>query len=137
MKALTIIILSAAVLTIGGCGLSLWPDDFTLCSGGGASVQDSNAIADANFMLQKADLWDVADGVINMGITIAALFSGAAGIKIAAGLKTARDKSKALKEIIEANELFKKSCPDAVKEFKNAQSETQSDTTRMIVAQMK
>lgn len=131
MKTLQIIILSAAVLAISGCGLSLYSSDISQVP------QDSNSIADVNDMPQKVDLWDVADGVIYMGITIAALFSGAAGIRIAAGLKAARDKSKALKEIIEANELFKKSNPESAKNFKAAQSQTQSDTTRIIVAQMK
>ena len=131
MKTLQIIILSAAVLAIGGCGLSLYSSDVSQWP------QDSNSIAGANDMPQKVDLWDVADGVIDIGIGIAALFSGAAGIRIAAGLKTARDKSKALKEIIEANELFKKNNPESAKNFKAAQSQTQSDTTKVIVAGMK
>jgi hypothetical protein len=131
MKALKIIILSAAVLAVAGCGMSLYSGDVS------QMPQDSNSIADANTMPQKADLWDVANGAIDIGITIAAMFSGAAGLRIAAGLKTARDKSKALKEIIEANELFKKSNPESANNFKTAQSQTQSDTTRQIVAQMK
>jgi hypothetical protein len=58
------------------------------------------------------------------------------GIRATQFLKQARDKSKALKEIIEGNELFKEANPLQASVFKDAQKD-QSAETRKIVTEMK
>ena len=59
-----------------------------------------------------------------MGIGIAALFGGVYGVRAAGFLKQAKEKSSALREIIEGNELFKKgnvqswnACDDSIAEL--------------------
>jgi len=92
-----------------------------------------SALAEAR---QRPDAWDVADGVIDLGIGIAALFGGVYGVRAARFLKEARVKSKALREIITGNELFKHQHADSAQAFKAAHKD-QSPQTRQLVAQMK
>jgi len=86
--------------------------------------------------IERPDVWQMADGAIDMGIALAGLLGGAYGVRITQFLKQARDKSKALKEIIEGNELFKQTNPASVQAFKDAQKE-QSTQTRKIVTEVK
>jgi hypothetical protein len=85
---------------------------------------------------QRPDVWDVADGAIDLGIGIAALFGGVYGVKVTRFLKEARVKSKALREIISGNELFKRQHADSAPAFKEAHR-NQSPQTRQLVAQAK
>jgi hypothetical protein len=78
----------------------------------------------------------MADGAIELGIGIAALFGGVYGVKVAGFLKKARTRSKALREIIEGNEIFKRANTDQLNSFKAAHN-IQSPATRQIVAQIK
>lgn len=91
------------------------------------------ALAEAR---QRLDAWDVADGVMDLGIGVAALFGGVYGVKVARFLKEARVKSKALREIIAGNEFFKHQHADSAQAFKLAHKD-QSPQTRQLVAQMK
>jgi hypothetical protein len=91
------------------------------------------ALAEAR---QRLDVWDVADGAIDLGIAVAALFGGVYGVKVARFLKEARVKSKALREIISGNELFKRQHADSAQAFKEAHR-NQSPQTRQLVVQMK
>jgi hypothetical protein len=85
---------------------------------------------------ERPDIWQAADSLFELAIGISALFGGVFGTKIVQFLKDAQTKSKALKEIIEGNELFKKQNQSSVEAFKQAQ-QNQSPQTRQIVAEMK
>jgi hypothetical protein len=84
----------------------------------------------------RPDPWQLADSMLKLGIGISALLGGVYGTRAVRFLKDARDKSKALKEIIAGNELFKKENASSAAAFKQAQS-TQSAPTRQLVTQMK
>ncbi|AQQ72088.1 hypothetical protein SMSP2_02468 [Limihaloglobus sulfuriphilus] len=73
---------------------------------------------------------------LDMAALIAAVVGGAAGLKISAAIKTARDKAAAVREIITGNEIFKAANPQAADAFKRAQA-IQSPQTRTIVTQLK
>ena len=85
---------------------------------------------------QRPDAWQVADNVFELAIGICALLGGVYGTRAVRFLKQAREKSKALAEIIEGNELFKKQHGEAASAFKEAHKD-QSPQTRQIVAQVK
>lgn len=115
------------------------PDEFPPADAAEAILAESNQQL-AGLALAKArrrpDAWDVADGVMDLGIGIAALFGGVYGVKVARFLKEARVKSKALGEIITGNELFKREHADSAQDFKAAHKD-QSPQTRQLVTQVK
>ena len=86
--------------------------------------------------VERPDAWQLADNVFELAIGISALLGGVYGTRAVRYLKEARAKSKALKEIIEGNELFKKQNESYTSTFKKAHKD-QSPQTRQIVAQMK
>jgi hypothetical protein len=86
--------------------------------------------------LQKPDVWTLADSAMELGLALAGFLGGAYGIRIAGYLKRARDKSKALKEVIDGNELFKQLWPEQADRFKDAQQK-QSPQTKQLVTQLK
>ncbi len=92
-----------------------------------------NAISDSQ---NKPDVWEVADGVMEVGIALAGLLGGAYGIKAAAFLTMARRKSKALQEIVTGNEVFKQISQSSIEDFKQAHK-AQSQETKKIVAEIK
>jgi hypothetical protein len=71
-----------------------------------------------------------------LGIGVCALLGGVYGTRAVRLLREARTKSKALKEIIAGNELFKKEQKAHAATFKEAHKD-QSLQTRRIVAEMK
>jgi hypothetical protein len=85
---------------------------------------------------QRPDVWTVADSSLELGIAIAGLFGGAGAIRLAKFLQDAKAKSNALKEIVLANEIFKKTNPDSADAFKDAHAK-QSPLTKQIVTEMK
>jgi hypothetical protein len=85
---------------------------------------------------ERPDTWQVADSVLELAIGVCALFGGVYGTRVVRFLRDAQTKSKALKEIIEGNELFKKQNESSVAAFKQAQ-QNQSPQTRQIVAEIK
>ncbi len=85
---------------------------------------------------ERPDAWQVADSALELAIGVCALFGGVYGTRAVQFLREAQTKSKALKEIVEGNELFKKQNESAVAAFKQAQ-QNQSPATRQIVAEMK
>jgi len=91
------------------------------------------AIADSEI---RPSPWDVADAGLELGIGIFAILGGVYGTKAAKFLKDARTKSKALKEIITGNELFKNANQKQAEVFKQAHA-NQSPETRQLVTQMK
>jgi hypothetical protein len=82
---------------------------------------------------ERPDIWELTDSTLELGIAIAALLGGIYGTRAIVFLKEARDKSKALKEIIEGNELFKKTNSQQASSFKDAHKK-QSPSTRQIIA---
>ena len=85
---------------------------------------------------RRPDAWVLTDAAMELGIGVAGLLGGVYGLRIATFLKQAKDKSRALKEIIEGNELFKQLCPTAETDFKQAHA-NQSAVTRTLVTEMK
>jgi hypothetical protein len=85
---------------------------------------------------QRPDSWDIADSTLELGIAIAGLFGGAYATQIIRFLQEAKAKSNALKEIVLANEIFKKTNPDSAEAFKDAQR-NQSPLTKQIVTEIK
>lgn len=104
----------------------------------------ASALANAEPIMHQAmadaatagDVWAVADALLDLGIGAAGVLGGALGLKLVTFLRQARDKAKALQEIVQGNELFKRRRPDAAADFKQAQAH-QSPQTRQIVAQTK
>jgi hypothetical protein len=86
--------------------------------------------------VERPDAWQLADSMFELAIGISALLGGVYGTRAVRFLKEARTKSKALKEIIEGNELFKKQSAEYTSAFKEAHRK-QSGETRQIVAQIK
>jgi hypothetical protein len=85
---------------------------------------------------ERPDAWQLADNALELGIGIAALLGGVYGTRAARFLKEARGKSKALKEIIEGNELFKSQHGESADAFMDAH-QSQSAETRKLVAEIK
>jgi len=102
-------------------------------------------LAQSNFALarqvlsesaERPDAWQLADSAFELAIGVCALLGGVYGTRAVSFLREAQTKSKALKEIIEGNELFKSKNPQSTTAFKDAQK-NQSPQTRQIVAEMK
>ena len=85
---------------------------------------------------QRPDVWDVTGGLLELGIAVAGIIGGAYGIKAGQFLMRAREKSKALREIIEGNELLKQTSTETAAAFKQAHK-AQSPQTRELVAKIK
>lgn len=85
---------------------------------------------------QRPDVWMLADSAMELGVALAGLVGGVYGIRVAGYLKTAREKSKALKEVVQGNELFKQLYPEQSERFKEAQQK-QSPATKQLVAAAK
>ena len=105
----------------------------------GEILSEENAALTTNARvsaMQRPDPWDVADHLLELGIAMAGVLGGVYGAKAAAALKTTRQKSTALREVVRGNEIFKSGNPTFTEDFKQAQA-GQSETTRQLVAQMK
>ncbi len=85
---------------------------------------------------QRPDAWETADAIFELGIGVAGVLGGAWGLRIGQLLRRAREKSRALEEIVAGNELFKRQNAAAAEAFKQAQA-SQSPTTRRLVAELK
>jgi len=109
------------------------------------SESSQDVLAESNFKLtrtalqqraERPDAWEVADSMLELGIGICALLGGVYGTRAVGFLRQTKTKSKALKEIITGNELFKKQNVSSASAFKQAH-QNQSAPTRQIVAEMK
>jgi len=67
---------------------------------------------------------------------VAGIIGGAYGLRVSRFLRRAREKSNALREIIEGNELLRKTNAKTAAAFKQAHK-AQSPTTRRIVSETK
>lgn len=88
------------------------------------------------------DVFNAVDGWLALGVSVASLFTGAGAIKATKAIQTAREKSKALREIIVGNELLQAKLKAAgnlgsLDLFKASQNAAQTDSTRLIVANQK
>jgi hypothetical protein len=97
-----------------------------------------SAHADAAKRPTIDDVAGSVDGWIDLGIGIAGLFTGGVGLKVASVLKSAKDKAKALKEVVEGNEEFKRWLEsngglEAINAFRSAQTNVQSIATEKQV----
>jgi len=86
--------------------------------------------------VERPDPWSVADNLLELGIALAGVVGGVYGTRAVGALQTARQKSQALREIVQGSELFKQQNPTAAESFKQAQS-IQSAETRTLVANIK
>ena len=84
----------------------------------------------------RPDGWDTAEAIIDLGIGIAAIFGGVYGTKALRLLREAKTKSKALREVVAGNELFKRMNTESTESFKSAHK-AQSPATRQVVTQIK
>lgn len=100
--------------------------------------QANAAITQAAYQqgIQRPDPWQAADSLLELGIAVAGVVGGVYGARAVSALKIAREKSQALREIIEGNELFKQIQPEQAEAFKQAQAK-QSAATRQLVAALK
>jgi len=101
-------------------------------------AESSRAIAADALTLsaERPDVWAVADGLLEAGLAVAGILGGAWGIRAAQFIKRTREKSQALREIIQGNEIFKRTSADAAEAFKAAHKD-QSPQTRQIVTELK
>ncbi|MCP4710291.1 MAG: hypothetical protein GY869_16840 [Planctomycetes bacterium] len=86
--------------------------------------------------LERPDPWEVADHFMELGLALAGILGGVYGSRVSRALQAARQKSQALKEVIQGNQLFKKEHPKVAVAFKKAQ-QMQSEATRRVVAELK
>ena len=84
--------------------------------------------------VKRPDPWDVADSVLELGVGICAVLGGVCGTRAIGYLKQARDKSRALREIVTGNELFKKSNAEAATAFKEAHRNQSAQTRQLVTA---
>lgn len=103
-----------------------------------ALSSDNSAITQAALAqsAQRPNPWDLADQILQLGIGLAGILGGVYGTRILAALRTTREKSLAIREIIQGNELFKRQNPESTEAFKLAQA-AQSASTRQWVAGLK
>jgi hypothetical protein len=109
------------------------PSGYSPLAGGELNDILAQAKADS---ARRPDVWSLADHAMELGIALAGLVGGVYGVRIAGYLKTAREKSAALKEIVTGNELFKQLYPEQASRFKEAQQQ-QSATTQKLVTELK
>ena len=70
--------------------------------------------------LERPDPWEVADHFMELGLALAGIVGGVYGSRVARTLQTARQKSQALKEVVQGNQLFKKDNPKAAESIVKA-----------------
>lgn len=100
----------------------------------------SQAKADAAKRPTAEKVWDGVDGFLELGIGVAALFSGGAAVKITQNLKEAKEKSAALREVIQKNQKFLDSLPkdDTVRAmFKDIHAKNRPASTEKFITEIK
>jgi hypothetical protein len=116
----------------GSDGTAHSDDELKAVLSEGAAIAET-AKADS---ARRPDAWELADGAMELGLTLAGLLGGVYGTRAAGFLRQAREKSAALKEIVAGNELFKQLYPEQAERFKEAQAK-QSAATKQIVTELK
>jgi len=85
------------------------------------------------------DVFNAVDGWLALGLSVASIFTGAGAVKTVSVIKTAQEKSRALREVIVGNELLKDYLKNSgsfgtLDIFKSAQNSAQSNGTKRLVA---
>ena len=86
--------------------------------------------------IERPDPWDMADHLLELGLAFAGVVGGVYGSRAAGVIKQTRQKTRAIREIVTGNELFKKQYPEQVDSFKQSHID-QSESTRKLVTAMK
>ncbi|MCK4958949.1 MAG: hypothetical protein KAT00_06105 [Planctomycetes bacterium] len=98
---------------------------------------------------KRPNPWDLADNAITLGIAVAGIFGGVGGIKAAAFLTAARRKSKALRQLVIAQQNFRNelansassdetiAAAEVLNRLKAANNDTQTASTQSIVTEIK
>ena len=88
----------------------------------------------ADAVKRPTDWWAALDGLFGLFIAVATIVGGAGGVKFVSWISLLLNKSKALREVVEANEAVKaKAGSDSNKIFKSIQKLVQSDSTVAII----
>jgi hypothetical protein len=103
-----------------------------ILAGAGADIAQK-AYAQA---AQRPDVWQTADGLMEAAAAVAGLFGGVYAAAAVKYLKQARQKAKALKEIIDGNESLRQMSGQIKDAFGKAH-QNQSASTKSIVAKLK
>ena len=136
LQALTDLSQTQSEAFVAYCGL---PEELPKANKAEDVLSESNKQLAATAIIQskqRPNAWDIADSTLELGIAIAGLFGGAGAIRVMSFLQQAKARSNALKEIVLANEIFKKTNPDSAEAFKDAHAK-QSPLTRQIVTEAK
>ena len=86
--------------------------------------------------LQRPDPWQLTDDLLEIALAIAGVTGGIFGARLIGFLRLAKQRSRALREIIHGNQAFKQRHPNHAEAFKEAQNR-QSPDTRKIVSELK
>ncbi len=96
------------------------------------SITDQ-ARADA---LQRPDPWQLTDDLLEIALALMGVTGCVFGARLIGFLRLARQRSRALREIIQGNQTFKQRHPNHAEAFKMAHV-VQSKNTRNIVTDLK
>ena len=115
----------ASLVYTGRAKFPVDPDDF--------SVVNNQAQSDA---LKRPDMGGMMDSALEIGLTVATLIGGGAGITVARNLRRVHAKAKGFNEVVSQNELLKRLAPDIKETFKKAVA-AQTPTTEKLVAEVR
>ena len=134
-----------ALTTLGELQSRAFSSDYGLPKEFPSAETAEDILREANWQLartawqqsvERPDAWQLVDSALEVAIGISALLGGVYGTRAVRFLRGARTKSKALREIIAGNELFKREHAEYASAFKEAHKD-QLPQTRQIVAEMK
>ena len=119
---------AVVVAGVSGCGLRY----------GATEAQRENAWMHARVCAAAAQtaVEEEASARLCALTALAGLLGGVYGVRTARFLQEARDRARALREIVAGNELFKQLYPEQAERFKEAQGR-QSAETKKIVTELK
>ncbi len=102
------------------------------------AIEDAFSLADraAVDSAKRPDLFDVTEASLELAIAVSALFGGLYASKIIAFCKDAKQKTKALREIVTANQTLKNTNAEIANAFKIAHK-NQSPATKQLVTRLK
>ena len=98
---------------------------------------------------ERPDPWNTLDLALSLGLAAAGVFGGAGGLKVARAIAVAQKKSKALREIVKAQQNFRDElklkadsddtgrAAEILQSLKDANDDLQSPSTIMLVTEVK
>ena len=81
---------------------------------------------------KRPDFWNLADSGLELAIAVSALLGGVYGTRAVGLLKLARQKSQALKEIVQGNEILKNQNSTWASDFKKAHAGQSAGTKQLV-----